>query len=160
MRYYRFAENSNEKDNLKKQIDLDHQKTILFPQDYLHSVPEESISKTYAEALSQVTNKPISSLKSTSQVRNKVQNDRSVYDLKMNCKGAHSNKPQTKSLLENNSKQKSSMLLSHKHKSSIKEEDSRLYSKPENWSNSIKSQKSAQSQKSSILRSMNNEEED
>ena len=92
-------------------------------------MPEESISKTNALCLSQNTNKPISSLKSTSKVNSKAYNERSAYDLKMNCK-QNNTKMQSKSLLEHITKQKSSLLLSHKQKSSIiKEESNRKVSK-------------------------------
>jgi hypothetical protein len=72
-RFYKFSEHSNEKDGGFRHIDLEENKTNLFQSDNLSSVPEESIvSRTHAEALSQNTNKPLSSLKSTSKVNSKA----------------------------------------------------------------------------------------
>lgn len=127
-RFYRFTEHSNDKEGLCRSIDLEEDKTNLFPQDNLSSVPEESISRIYVEAYSQNTNKPLSSLKSTSKVNSRPHHDKSAYDLKLNCK-ANNSKPQSKSLLEHVSKQKSSLLFSQKQKSSIIKEEVRSSSK-------------------------------
>lgn len=128
-RFYKFTDHSNNKEGLAKSIDLEEDKATLFAHENLSSVPEESISKTYAEAYSQNTNKPISSLKSTSKVNSRPHNDKSSYDLKINC-NINNCKPQSKSLLEHDSNQKSSLLLSQKQKSSIiKEEGSRCISR-------------------------------
>jgi hypothetical protein len=122
-RFYKFSEHSNDKEGTYRNIDLKEDRANLFPDENLSSVPEESISRTYAEAHSQNTNKPLSSLKSTSKVNSRPKHDKSAYDLKLNCR-ANPSKPQSKSLLEHASKQKSSLLLSQKQKSSvIKEEE-------------------------------------
>lgn len=111
-------------------------------------MPEESISNTYVGCLSQNTNKPISSLKSTSKVNSKANNEKSSYDLKINCKKG-STKVQSKSLLDHISNQQSSLLLSQKQKSSIlKEQSFKKASKKLKKSNDgSRSSKLAQSQK-------------
>ena len=119
-------------------------------------MPEESASRTNAEILSQNTQKPVSSLKSTSKVNSKVDRDKSNYDLKMNLKQMNA-KPQSKSLLEHISKQKSTLLLSHKQKSSvIKEESYRKASKNERSHEESKSQNFLNSEKQSFLNNINN----
>ena len=130
-RFYKFTDHSGEKEAMVQNIDLEENRKNLFQNESLSSVPEESVSRTNAEILSQNTQKPVSSLKSTSKVNSKVDRDKSNYDLKMNLKHMNA-KPQSKSLLEHINKQKSTLLLSHKQKSSvIKEESYRKASKNE-----------------------------
>jgi hypothetical protein len=46
-RFYKFSEHSDDKELLCRSIDLEEDRTNLFPNDNLSSVPEESISPTY-----------------------------------------------------------------------------------------------------------------
>jgi hypothetical protein len=45
--------------------------------------------KTYGEAVSQETNKPLSSLKSTTKINNGNRNQRSAFDLNLKSKGSN-----------------------------------------------------------------------
>lgn len=72
-RFYKFSETSNEKGQIFKNIDLQENKTCLFQNQNLSSVPEESLTKTYEDVQSQNTQKPLSSLKSTSKINSRTQ---------------------------------------------------------------------------------------
>ncbi len=86
-RYYRFSDTSNEKNQEMQKIDFDENRTSLFQGENLSSVPEESLIQTYGEAVSQGTTKPLSSLKSTSKINSRKQEEKSCYDLRLNTKG-------------------------------------------------------------------------
>jgi hypothetical protein len=58
----------------------------------LKSVPEESLVVTYGEAVSEGTNKPLSSLKSTTKINNSNRNQKSAFDLNIKAKPCNAKK--------------------------------------------------------------------
>lgn len=85
-------------------------------EDKMMKVPQESVFNHCGETLSaNTTQKHASSLKSSTKLNSK--NQESTFDLKIKNKNGHT-RQQSKSMLENKKKQKSSVNLSHKIKSS------------------------------------------
>jgi hypothetical protein len=121
----------------------------------LRSVPEEGPSPILIPTHSQQSQKPISSLKSTSKVHSGIKGERSHYDLQLNLKNSSTNH-HSRSALEHLNKQKSSLVLSQKQKSSsIREEPNKTNSSVSNPFG----RESRQSEKDSFLQCIENVEE-
>lgn len=156
LRFYKYSDHSAEQERLFRDINLEQNRTTLFVnrnEEHLSSVPEESLLKTYGEAVSQETNKPLSSLKSTTKINNSNRNQRSAFDLNLKSKVSNVKK-QPKSMFQTSSKKQSVKNLSHKNQSEvIREERSSIFT------NSSKNNKSQSKKQDSFLISINNQED-